>query len=442
MKRYLYRQIDNAPLVVFRIFFGFLLACETIGAIITGWVRDNFIEPSFTFSHIGMDWLQPLPGMGMYIWFVVMGILGLMVMAGYKYRFSIIAFTVLWAGVYFMQKTSYNNHYYLLLLIALIMCFLPANRFASVDVKLNPAIKRYNMPAWCSLIMIAQVSIVYLFASVAKFYPGWLNGTFVYGLLDQSVTINGFRNVIVTRPFALFIAYAGIAFDLLVVPLMLFKRTRTLAFIASIIFHIFNSITLQIGIFPFFALSFAVFLYPPETIRSLFLQRKPRVIIAPSATFEGQTLMRYFFIPYLIVQLALPLRHYFIKGDVLWTEEGHRLSWRMMLRTRNGHTQFNIIDKKTGNPVYYSPDREMTAKQQNVMVTRPDMIWQTAQRIKKYFATQGKDVAVYADSHISINHGPYRTLINPETDLATAKWDYFFHNEWILLYDTNNNPVK
>jgi len=142
------------------------------------------------------------------------------------------------------------------------------------------------------------------------------------------------------------------------------------------------------------------------------------------------------------VQLALPLRHYFIKGDVLWTEEGHRLSWRMMLRTRNGHTQFKIIDKKTGSPVYYSPDREMTPKQHNVMVTRPDMIWQTAQRIKKHFAAQGKDVAVYADSKISINHGPYLTFINPETDLATARWDYFFHNKWILLYDTNNNPVK
>lgn len=442
MSNYLYRQIENAPLVIFRMFFGFLLACETIGAIFTGWVRANFIEPTFTFSHIGMEWLQPLPGVGMYIWFAVMGILGLMVMAGYKYRFSIVAFTVLWAGVYYMQKTSYNNHYYLLLLIALIMCFLPANRYASVDVKLNPAIKRYNMPAWCSLIMIIQVSIVYLFASMAKFYPGWLDGSFTYNLLSNSVTISGFRDVLVTKPFALFIAYSGIAFDLFVVPLMLFKRTRTLAFVASIIFHIFNSITLQIGIFPFFALSFAVFLYPPETIRKLFLKKKPKVIIPPGEASEGRAIVQYFFIPYLILQLALPLRHYFIEGDVLWTEEGHRLSWRMMLRSRSGHTYFKVVDKKTGVQILYSPNSEMTDKQYNVMLTRPDMIWQTAQRIKKHFASTGKDVAVYADSRVSINHGPYLTLVNPETDLAAAKWDYFFHNDWILLYDTNNNPVK
>lgn len=438
----LLRQTDNAPLVVFRIFFGFLLACETIGAIITGWVRHNFIEPKFTFSHIGMEWLQPLPCIGMYIWFVVMGVLGLMVMAGYKYRFSIIAFTVLWAGVYYMQKTSYNNHYYLLLLISLIMCFLPANRFASADAKINPAIKRYSMPVWCSMVMVVQVSIVYLFATVAKLYPGWLDGTFAYNLLNNSITLPFFRNVLVNKPFALFIAYAGIAFDLLVVPLMLFKRTRTLAFIASVIFHIFNSITLQIGIFPFFALSFAVFLYPPETIRKIFLRRKPNVIIQPSNATAGSAILRYFFVPYFILQLALPIRHYFIKGDVLWTEEGHRLSWRMMLRSRNGFTQFTILDKATGKPVYYAVDRELTKKQYAVMATRPDMIWQTAQHIKKHFAAQGKEVGVYAESRIAINQGPYLALIDPRADLAAAKWDYFFHNEWILLYDTDNNPVK
>ena len=47
-----------------------------------------------------------------------------------------------------------------------------------------------------------------------------------------------------------------------------------------------------------------------------------------------------------VVQLALPLRHHFIQGDVLWTEEGHRLSWRMMLRTRQGSIQFFITDVK------------------------------------------------------------------------------------------------
>jgi vitamin K-dependent gamma-carboxylase len=444
MKSRLFKAIDNAPLILFRIFFGFLLACETFGAIATGWVKSNFIEPKYTFSHIGMAWLQPLPGNGMYLYFAIMGILGLLVMVGYKYRYSMGLFTLLWTAVYFVQKTSYNNHYYLLVLVCLIMCFLPAHRYASIDVKQAPELKSFTMPQWCSWVMIAMVSIVYFYATLAKFYPDWLNGTFTHSLLDRSVTIPALHSIMSQQWFALFIAYAGILFDLCIVPLMLYKRTRTIAFVASLIFHIFNSITLQIGIFPFFALSFAVFFYPPNRIRKVFFKRKPAVEsdARETVTYESLSVLKYFFVPFLIIQLMLPLRHYLIKGDVLWTEEGHRLSWRMMLRNRSGSTSFTVVNKKDGSRLFYDDLKDFTLKQISSMGTRPDMIWQMAQHIKKYYAAQGVDVAVYARTKVSINGSPYKDLINPETDLASAQWDYFFHCDWILLYDSNNNLIK
>ncbi|WP_294819920.1 HTTM domain-containing protein [uncultured Flavobacterium sp.] len=436
----LFREIDNAPLVVFRIFLGFLLACETFGAILTGWVKSNMADVKFTFSHIGMEWLQPLPGTGMYWYFAAMGILGLLVMLGYKYRLSIGLFTLLWAGSYFMQKTSYNNHYYLLLLVCFIMLFLPAHRYASLDAKLDPGIKRLTMPAWCSWIMIAQVSIVYFYATVAKFYPDWLDGTFTRDLLERSVTNHGLREFMTQKWFYLFIAYAGIAFDMLVVPLLLYKKTRTMALIASVIFHIFNSITLQIGIFPFFALSFVVFFYPPEKIRQVFLRKKP-VVAGYGFSSEGANILKYVFAPYLAVQLLLPLRHHVIEGDVLWTEEGHRLSWRMMLRSRSGDTDFRVMDKKTGQRLFYDLSRNLTHKQKNNMEAHPDMIWQMAQRIREHFTKQGQDVAVYADTHVSVNNGPYRRLIDPDIDLASAKWNYFSHCSWILLYENHRKDI-
>lgn len=441
MKR-LFREIDNAPLVIFRIFLGFLLACETFGAILTGWVKSNLVDVKFTFSHIGMEWLQPLPGNGMYYYFAAMGILGVLIMIGFRYRLSMGLFTVLWAGSYFMQKTSYNNHYYLLLLVCFIMLFLPAHRYASVDAKLNPSIRKLTMPAWCSWIMIAQVSIVYFYATIAKFYPGWLDGSFTHDLLERSVTDPALRKFMTQKWFYLFIAYAGIAFDMLVVPLLLYRKTRNIALIASVIFHIFNSITLQIGIFPFFALSFVVFFYPPETMRKVFLRKKPKVV-EYSQTGEGVNTLKYLMLPYLVVQLLLPLRHHIIKGDVLWTEEGHRLSWRMMLRSRAGDTDFRIIDKKNGNQLYYNVSQNLTHKQKSAMETHPDMIWQMAQHIHKHFEEQGVDAAVYADTHVSVNNGPFLRLIEPNTDLAAAEWNYFFHCDWIMLYEHNDgNSVK
>lgn len=440
MLKKLFQPIDNAPLIIFRIFFGFLLAAETFGAILTGWVKRVLIDPQFTFSHIGMEWLQPLPGYGMYFYFCFMGICGILIMLGYKYRFSLGLFTILWTGVYLMQKSSYNNHYYLLILVCLIMLFLPANKYASLDARNNPDSKQDTMPQWCSAVMIFQVTIVYFFATVAKFYPGWLNGDFTKILLSNT-EFKSFRPFFSQHWFHLFIAYSGIAFDMLIVPLLLWKRTRTIAFLAAISFHIFNAIFLQIGIFPFFALSFIVFFYPSEKIRSVFFKRKIPVEHSEPITKNKPTLL-YFFIPFFIIQLILPVRHHFIKGDVLWTEEGHRLSWRMMLRQRQGWVSFKVIDKSTQIELPYDYLKKLTPKQQGFVSANPDGIWQMAQFIKKEFARKGTDVGIFAHAEVAINGGKFKTLINPKTDLATAKWDYFFHNEWILLYDDNENLIK
>ena len=428
----LFKAIDNSPLIVFRILFGFLIACESFGAILTGWVKRVLTDPQFTFSFIGFEWLQPLPGFGMYFYFVLMGFFGLAIMLGYRYRIAITSYTILWAGVYFMQKSSYNNHYYLLLLISFLLIFLPANRYASLDVKQNRVSEEKTMPYWISLLFIIQVGIVYVFASLAKFYPDWLDGTFTKNLLSGTTSRPFFLELFSQKWFYLFIAYAGILFDLLIVPFLLFKKTRTLALIASVIFHIFNSITLQIGIFPFFALTFALFFYEPETIRRLFLRKKPKLEDENlSQNLYGKRIVYFLMIPYLIIQIALPLRHHFIEGDVLWTEEGHRLSWRMMLRERNGYITIQIKDLKTGNVSIYNYRKNLTNKQAQNLATKPDFIWQYCQRIKEEY--KGKPIAIYIDCKNSINRKEYKSLIDPNYDMAKAEWNYFAHNEWILL---------
>lgn len=429
--KFLFKAIDNSPLVVFRIFFGFLVACESFGAIFTGWVKRILIDPQVTFSFIGFEWLKPLPGFGMYFYFIAMGVFGLAIMLGYRYRIAIISYTILWAGVYFMQKTAYNNHYYLLLLISFLMIFLPSNSYASLDVRQNRIKEENTMPYWISLLFIIQVAIVYVFASIAKFYPDWLDGTFTRNLLADSTNVITLKKLFLQKWFYLFIAYMGIIFDLLIVPLLLFKKTRMLALLASLTFHLFNAIFLEIGIFPFFALTFALFFYEPETIRSVFLRRKTSIETDNGhSNYYGKKIVYFLIIPYLIIQLLLPLRHHFIEGDVLWTEEGHRLSWRMMLRERNGFIHIRIKDLKTGEESLYDYRKNLTDKQIQNLATKPDFIWQYCQYITKEF--KGKDIAIFINCKNSINRKEYKTLIDPKFDMAKAKWDYFRHNEWLL----------
>lgn len=431
MNQLFFKNIDNSPLIVFRIFFGFLIACESFGAILTGWVHKVLIAPKFTFSFIGLDWLQPLPGFGMYFYFIIMGLFGIAIMLGYRYRVAIISYTILWAGVYFMQKTSYNNHYYLLLIISFYMIFLPANQYASLDVKQQRTLEQKAMPYWVSLLFIIQVAIVYFYAAIAKFYPDWLNGTFTRILLAGTTSNEFFLTLFSNKYFYLFIAYAGILFDLLIVPLLLFKKTRTIALVASLSFHLFNAIFLQIGIFPFFALTFSLFFYPPEKIRKLFLRNKPVFNESVAENHFGKQIFLFFLLPFLFLQLLLPLRHHLIEGDVLWTEEGHRLSWRMMLRKRDGFINFKIKNNNTGEMTSYDYHKNLSPKQARTLATKPDFIWQYCQKIKQEY--HGKNISIFIDCKNNINNGEFKTLIDPKQDFAKAEWNYFWHNEWILL---------
>ncbi|PKV49206.1 vitamin K-dependent gamma-carboxylase-like protein [Aquimarina sp. MAR_2010_214] len=437
INRWLFTHIDNSSLIIFRVFFGFLIAAEAIGAIFTGWVTRTLVEPKFTFNFIGLDFLQPLPGNGMYYYFAVMGIFGLLVMIGFKYRWSMISYTILWAGVYFMQKASYNNHYYLLLLLCILMCTLPAGNYFSVDVKRNPLLKKIAMPRWCVLVIIAQLWIVYTYASVAKLYPDWLDFTVAKNLMAGKANYPIVGEILQERWAHVFIAYYGILFDLLIVPLLLWKRTRLAAFCFSVFFHIFNSIVFQIGIFPYLSLAFTVFFFSRERIHHLFMKKKEFYnegeIIIPS--------YRKFLIPvitlWFIIQILLPIRHWTIPGDVLWTEEGHRMSWRMMLRGRYGTTNFYVVDKNDPKALQKLINKNdyLSKKQLRLVSSKPDAMWQFAQRLKTEYATKEKDIAIYVHSKVSINGKKYQTLIDPKVDLANASWNYFTTNPWILKYE-------
>jgi len=255
LNRWLFNQVDNSALVVFRVLFGLLIALEAFGAIFTGWIRRTLIEPDFTFNFIGFEFLQPLPGNGMLWYYGVMGVFGIFVMLGYRYRLSIICYGIMWAAVYLMQKSSYNNHYYLLMLLCFIMSFLPANRWFSLDAKIKPEISSISMPRWVWVLIVLQLWIVFTYASVAKFYPDWLDGSFPALLMRSKADYWLVGEVLQQEWVRYAITYFGLLFDLLIIPLLLWKKTRLPAFIAAIFFHLFNSFIFHIGIFPYMSLA-------------------------------------------------------------------------------------------------------------------------------------------------------------------------------------------
>jgi hypothetical protein len=117
---------------------------------------------------------------------------------------------------------------------------------------------------------------------------------------------------------------------------------------------------------------------------------------------------------------------------VLWTEEGHRLSWRMMLRAKVGFAVYKVIDKETKKEVVIKLENYLSKKQIHLATTHPDVIWQFSQYLKQEYKKNGQDIAVYVRCSIRTNASPYKQLIDPEIDMASVKWNAFSHSDWIL----------
>lgn len=433
LNRLLFQRIDNSSLIIFRIFFGILISLECFGAIATGWVNRNLIAPKFKFPFIDFDFLQPLPGNGMYFYFGLMGLMGICIALGFKYRASMITFTTMWTATYLMQKTAYNNHYYLLILISLIMCFFPAEKSRSIDVKLNSKIESNAMYAYIKWIVVLQLFIVYTYASIAKIYGDWLDFSTIAVLMHSKRNYWLVGDILQEPWIHTVIGSVGILFDLLIVPALLWKPTRKAAFFLSLFFHLFNSIIFQIGIFPYLSIAFSVFFFEPETIRKIFFKSKIQLTTSKVIIPNYKNSLLIVAAVYFLTQLLLPVRHYTFEDDVLWTEEGHRMSWRMMLRSRQGKGRYKVVDKNTEEVFVINPKDYVSRSQERKIFAYPDFAWQFAQYLKKEFKEENRDVSVYLEnSKISINRKPYEPFIDSKTDLAAETWYRTKHHSWIL----------
>jgi hypothetical protein len=432
---WLFEPVDNTPLVLFRIVFGLLIALESAGSIFTGWVYENLIEPRVALPMIGFEWVRPLPGYGMYAYYAVMAAFAALVMLGALYRLSLAAFTVLWSATYVMQSVSYNNHYYLLILLSLLLLGMPAHAWASWDARRDPALRGVTCPRWCIAALAAQTAVVYGYAAVAKLDADWLAGRPLgIWLPGKSDWLLG---PLFVQPWMTWLlAWGGLAFDALIVPLLLWRRTRLFAVGLAVVFHLFNSYTFRIGIFPYLGIAFCLLFFPGEQLRRLFLPRKPPAppAAAPAVPLSPRdwgvvgALALYF-----AVQLALPLRHRLYPGNVHWTEEGHRMSWRMMLRDKSGRIKFKLVHPPSGRRWTVRPREFLTSKQAERLAIRPDLIWQFAQFLERHYAEQGLvPIEIRAEATVSLNGREPQPFVDPAVDLAAAEWSLIRPTTWIV----------
>ncbi len=428
LKQALFKPIDIASLVFFRIVAGILLAGEQINQFFTGDYL-NYIEPKFNFAYLFFPWVKPLPENGMYILWGIVILAGFMVAAGAFYRLATVVLFLGYSWLFLMEETEFVNHFYLYCLLCFWLMFIPAHRAFSVDVWRKPELKRSWTPAWTIYLLLFQISVVYFYAGLAKLHEDWLLARPLkiwMGYKADKPLIGG----ILAHPFTPWVmSYAGLLFDLLFAPLLLYRCTRWLGFTLAAMFHLSNVFIFGLATFPWFSITLTSLYFSPgwprklPFIRNFIPAYNPETAALERPVFRYKNLLTYGILIYAAVQLLIPFRHFLYPGNVNWTEEGHKFSWHMMLRAKNGFVNFKVITPGPPEKIHYIDLSEyLTRNQQNKMADQPDLMLQFAHFLKTEFEKKGhKNVKVYANSQVSLNGRPYQPLVAIETDLTNEK---------------------
>jgi hypothetical protein len=344
--------------------------------------------------------------------------------------------------------------------------FLPreSQRQASAEGARRPSLRAAHVPAWTLWLLRAQVGIVYAYAAVAKLHGDWLRGEPLSSWLAERADYPVIGPLLAAVWVPYFMSYSGLLVDLLAAPLLLWRRTRLSMFCVLIAFHGLNCLLFDIGVFPWLMAAATLVFFEPDWPRQVIRRFRPGVPAAPPPPAEVSP-VRWLTVAllaaYLLLQLAIPLRHWLYPGDVHWTEEGHRFSWRMKLRSKDGWARFTAHDPTSGETWTIQPElpparwrvpwaaaegetasRPFLARRQaRKMAAVPDMVLQFAHHLAERFREAGyPHIEVRARVLTSLNGRRHQLLVDPDVDLA-AEPRSLWPARWIRPLEEPLRPV-
>jgi hypothetical protein len=429
---------DGAGLAVFRIAFGLAMAWDASRFLSNDWVWSHYLKHDFDFKYTWFEWVQPFSEGGIIDVYIGMIIAGIFIAMGFFYRASAIFYFVAHAYTFLLSASHYLNHHYLICLVSFLMIFMPANRCFSLDALRRPELRAQATPRWGRFTLQAQVAIVYFFGAIAKLNYDWLHGVPIAQWMQNSADRNPWAAEYIAAPEMVpMILWGGLLFDLLIVPALLWRRTRVLAIVVSILFHGANSILFNIGVFPWMMLGATTLFFADDWPRRIPGLRR---LLAPweVATTPAPSWIHAIWIPicaWSVIQIAMPLRHHLYPGPVAWTEEGHTYSWRMKLRSKRGFVTFRVRDPETQAEWRVRPERMLGRRQYRQMVGRPELILQFAHHLADLESERiGRRVEIRADAYSSLNYREPQQLIDPDVDLAKEQPSLLAY-DWILPFE-------
>ena len=439
ISKYLDKESNPYPLAVYRIGFGLLVMFSIVRFWYNGWIDSLYVDPDFHFSYYGFSWVKTLD-IYTYLIFYICFFSALFVMIGYKYKYAMVTLFLSFTYIELMDKTTYLNHYYLVSSLSFLMIFLPCTSYFSLDSKNNT-----KVPQWTIDSLKLMLLIVYLYAGLAKINSDWLiNAQPLKIWLKTKYTIPIIGETLLQNNYTHYLfSWGGMLYDIFIPFLILYRRNRFFAFIMVIVFHVLTKILFPaIGMFPLIMIFSCIIFFDNSThkkildlLKKIFnRENKLNEVFTPYINKYNKKLIPIFVSVFFIWQVLIPLRSFSYPGELFWTEQGYRFSWRVMLIEKAGYTTFKIVDNSSGNSELVDNSLYLTKFQEKQMSFQPDMIIEYAHYLGDTYKKKGfKDVSVYAESYVTLNGRPSQRFIDPEADLYNEKIN-FKNKKWILPF--------
>lgn len=441
------KPVAIEPLVTFRVLFGALMIFSTTRFMALGWIDDHYVEPLFHFKYFGFGWVGVLPEFWMYVLHVLMIVAAAGVMMGSFYRISAALLFLTFTYTELIDLTYYLNHYYFVSIVCGLMIFLPANRSFSLDVLFGRVAASTFIPQWTILLVKIQLAIVYFYAGVAKINYEWLVNAMplkIWMPANDHLPVVGPLLALSFMPYVF--SWLGMLYDVSIVYWLSNRKSRLIAYASVVFFHAITGLMFQIGVFPLVMMAATLIFFSAEWHRkiigsmSVFFRKifyGFRTRFSATERISCASPNRWYAVGlalFLMFQVLFPWRYLLYPGNLFWTEEGYRFSWRVMLMEKAGTATFYVKDPATGREGIVTNSDFLNAHQEKQMAMQPDMILQFAHFLKEHFEEKGiRHAEVRAEVFVTLNARPSQLLVDPNVNLAALS-DGWQTKSWIKPY--------
>uniref|UniRef100_A0A8C2CU25 Vitamin K-dependent gamma-carboxylase n=1 Tax=Cyprinus carpio TaxID=7962 RepID=A0A8C2CU25_CYPCA len=469
------RPTDPASLGIFRFLFGMLMALDITQERGLSHLDYKYLDGAPVCRFPLFNFLKPLPMDWMFFVYFVMFLGAVGIMLGCFYRLACLMFISTYWYVFFLDKTTWNNHSYLYGLIGFQLTLMDANRYWSLDGLRNPRKRNAYVPLWNYTLLRTQIFIVYFIAGVKKLDADWVEG-YSMKYLAHHWLFEPFKLILPVELSSLMVVHGGgLILDLTAGYLLFFDATRPVAFFFVSYFHCMNSQLFSIGMFSYTMLATSpLFCYPdwprrffgrfPEFLQPILPFVSPAPIPSSSCVYPkppsgsgGQQeahaapkpttpsfkhkFRAIFTILYIMEQFFLPYSHFITQGYNNWTNGLYGYSWDMMVHARSHqHVKITYRDGVTGDVGYLNPG---VFTQSRRWKDHGDMLKQYATCLSENLPQFNiSDPEIYFDIWVSINDRFQQRIFDPRVDIVKADWSPFRPNSWLMPLLVDRSPWR